>query len=353
MEEKHPGPGNTLIRAYSTKPAEYVDEANHLLFLNYDYQFSLAGEELYHEYFAHIPIMALGRVPWRVLVLGAGDGLLIRELLKYKEIGQIVHVELDPVMDELSATNPILSHHNRGALRDPRVETRYEDAYAFARYADEKFDCVYIDFPMAADYNLSKLYSREFYVFVARLIHDDGFIVLDSPGIGLLTVPDAGGTQMMIQGNDWPVYYNTFRAAGYLQIIPYLTTLEVDPQGVADRLAAQGIPLSVEGSTADLLAAVETPEERDTILRVAFRRTLQAHVANYQQGFIMLARKRGVLHPRWVDNGIELYILTEDRFHRAFGLGFPTSPKVVPELVNSILRPVFPTLPIWDARVPY
>ena len=82
-------------------------------------------EELYHEWFAHLPIMLRGAVPRDVLVLGAGDGMLIRELVKHEEVRRILHVDLDRALVELARTDPILAALNRNALDDPRVETRF------------------------------------------------------------------------------------------------------------------------------------------------------------------------------------------------------------------------------------
>jgi spermidine synthase len=123
-----------LAEAYSTKFTEDPDKPrNRFLFLNGDFQVASNYEELYHEWFAHVPIMLNGRVPERVLVMGAGDGLLHRELLKHDNLRRIIHVDIDRTLVELARTNPILTAMNELALDDPRVETRFGDAFEFIR----------------------------------------------------------------------------------------------------------------------------------------------------------------------------------------------------------------------------
>ena len=69
----------------------------------------------------------------QVLVMGAGDGLLIRELIKYPEIESIVHVDLDRELVELARSHPVLSMLNEGAMQDPRIVTHIDDAFRYIR----------------------------------------------------------------------------------------------------------------------------------------------------------------------------------------------------------------------------
>lgn len=152
-----------------------------ILMLDSNFQFSSKTEKLYHEGFAHVPILFANRVPKKVLILGAGDGLLLREILKYPEIEVIKQVELDSDMIELSRTHPLISKLNENSLDNPRLELIIGDAFQYLRKSQEKYDAVFIDFPYPKNYNLSKLFSVEFYGFVKNVLSEDGFMVLDAP----------------------------------------------------------------------------------------------------------------------------------------------------------------------------
>ena len=92
---------------------------NQVLFLNGDFQLVSNYEEIYHEFFAHVPIITNAATPRRVLVMGAGDGLLIRELIKYEDIERIVHVDLDEKLVSLAREHPILTTMNEKRPRRP------------------------------------------------------------------------------------------------------------------------------------------------------------------------------------------------------------------------------------------
>lgn len=135
------------------------------LFLNGDLQFSSLDEYRYHEALVH-PAMA-GRHE-RVLVLGGGDGLALREVLRYPGVSQAVEVELDPRMIQLAREHPELRRLNGAALEDPRVRIEVADAFSWLRANSERFDVIIADFPDPDSEDLAKLYSTELYSMVAR-----------------------------------------------------------------------------------------------------------------------------------------------------------------------------------------
>jgi spermidine synthase len=137
------------------------------LFLNGDLQFSSRDEYRYHEALVH-PAMAGAHA--RVLVLGGGDGLALREVLRHPGVRRAVLVELDPRMIELAREDPRLSELNAGALADPRVSVVRRDAFAWLREAAERFDVVIADFPDPDDAATAKLYSLEFYDGLRRRV---------------------------------------------------------------------------------------------------------------------------------------------------------------------------------------
>lgn len=152
-----------------------------ILTLDTNFQFSSRNEAVYHESFVHIPILATKTVPENVLVLGAGDGLLVRELLKYPGVKKIKQVELDEEMVELAKTHPLISKLNEDSFADPRLELVIGDAFQYLRRANESYDAVFVDFPYPKNYNLAKLFSVEFYGFVRRVLKPEGFMVIDAP----------------------------------------------------------------------------------------------------------------------------------------------------------------------------
>lgn len=137
------------------------------LFLNGALQFSSADEYRYHESLVH-PAMSLAKSPRRVLVLGGGDGLAVREVLRYGSVEHVTLVDLDPAMTDLGRTFPALADLNRKSLQDERVEIVNEDAMIWLMSPGEAFDAVVIDFPDPNTFALGKLYTTRFYRLLAQ-----------------------------------------------------------------------------------------------------------------------------------------------------------------------------------------
>jgi spermidine synthase len=111
--------------------------------------------------------------PRRVLILGGGDGLALREVLKYKTVEQVTLVDLDPKMTRLSDAFPPLGQLNGHAYRDPRVRVVNEDAMIWIERQRDRFDVAIIDFPDPSSFSLGKLYTTRFYRLLrARLTPD-------------------------------------------------------------------------------------------------------------------------------------------------------------------------------------
>jgi spermidine synthase len=137
------------------------------LFLNGDLQFSSIDEYRYHESLVH-PVLAGKRE--RVLILGGGDGLALREVLKYPDVREAVEVELDPAVLRLARENPDVVALNEHSLTDPRVQVVTADAFTWLRDARERFDAVIIDMPDPDSTATAKLYSEEFYSLVRHVL---------------------------------------------------------------------------------------------------------------------------------------------------------------------------------------
>jgi spermidine synthase len=139
------------------------------LFLNGNLQFSSTDEYRYHEALVH-PAMAVAGQPRRVLVLGGGDGLALREILRHPSVEQVTLVDLDPDMTLLSRRFIPLADLNRHSFDDPRVHVINRDAMIWLEEATDVFDAALVDFPDPNTFALGKLYTSRFYrLLKARL----------------------------------------------------------------------------------------------------------------------------------------------------------------------------------------
>ena len=149
------------------------------LFLNGHLQFSSRDEYRYHEALVHPGLAALPGAR-RVLVLGGGDGLAVREALRYGGVREIVLVDLDPEMTRLFATHPALSALNGGALTDARVRVVNADAFVWLAETQDVFDFIVVDLPDPSNYALGKLYTTAFYRMLQRHLSQGGLAVVQS-----------------------------------------------------------------------------------------------------------------------------------------------------------------------------
>jgi spermidine synthase len=101
-----------------------------------------ADEFIYHEMMAHVPLFAHGAAR-RVLIIGGGDGGMLREVVKHEEVEHIVQVEIDEQVIHMART--YLPNHSRGAFDDPRVRIVIADGFAYVRDSTERFDVIISD----------------------------------------------------------------------------------------------------------------------------------------------------------------------------------------------------------------
>ncbi len=146
------------------------------LYLDGDLQFSSIDEYRYHEALVH-PAMSSHARPQRILLLGAGDGLALREILRWPEVDRVDLIELDPAMLRLARRHPQLKALNNGVLNDPRVRVHVGDAFALIRQFVEPYDVVIADFPDPDTIPIARLYSVAFYANLLRLLAPGGTIV--------------------------------------------------------------------------------------------------------------------------------------------------------------------------------
>jgi len=257
------------------------------LFLDHAIQFDSLDEYRYHEALVH-PAMGLAPNPARVLVLGGGDGMAVREILRHDTVEAVVLVDLDPRVTELFSTNPDLTALNGNALNDPRVEVVSADAWAWMAEAEGLFDVIIADLPDPKSIALSKLYSLEFYAMMAERLTGQGVFVTQAgsptfatdafwivegtlaatrnpqnPGAGLATIP-------------YRTYVPSFGDWGFVLASPLPINPERDPV----------LPDGLRHMTPDLWGAAQV-FGGDQAARESEVNSIQGHplVQAYQRGW--------------------------------------------------------------------
>jgi spermidine synthase len=189
------------------------------LFLNSHLQFSSRDEYRYHEALVH-PGLAAVRDPRRVLVLGGGDGLAVREILRYPAVESITLVDLDPEMTKLFKEHSLLRELNRDSLHSHKVRVVNADAFPWLEQNGGQFDFVVIDFPDPTNYALGKLYTTAFYRLLKRHLAPGAFVAVQStsPLFARQSYWCIHDTMRAAGLNTWPyhVYVPSFGEWGYV-----------------------------------------------------------------------------------------------------------------------------------------
>ena len=172
------------------------------LFLNGNLQFSSADEYRYHEALVH-PGLSLLDKPSKVLVLGGGDGMAVREILRYHNVDSITLVDLDKEVTEMFKANETLSNLNQNALVSPKVKVINEDAFVWIRNYVGAFDFIVVDFPDPSNYSLGKLYTTTFYNELYKILSDDGILTIQS-------------TSPFVARKSFWIINKTLRTAGFI-----------------------------------------------------------------------------------------------------------------------------------------
>ena len=146
------------------------------LFIDGNIQFSSTDEYRYHEALVH-PAMGLVPSPQHILLLGGGDGLGVREVVKHAGVKRIDLVDLDPEMTRLFSSVALLKQLNGNSLNDPRLTIHNEDAQKYLERSNQRYDVIIIDLPDPNNTSLGKLYSRSFYRLVAKHLSPLGVVV--------------------------------------------------------------------------------------------------------------------------------------------------------------------------------
>lgn len=207
------------------------------LFINGNLQFSTSDEYRYHEALVH-PVISLSKNIDTILVLGGGDGLAVRELLKYKEIKKIFLVDLDPMMTDMFKQNILLKSINKNSLSHSIVEVINKDAFAWLHDNKRKFNTIIIDFPDPSNYSLGKLYSLTFFKKLKESLHIGASVVIQStsPWFARKSYWCVESTLQAAGFNTIPyhAYIPSFGEWGY--IIGYTDTTFTNCRNMADSL---------------------------------------------------------------------------------------------------------------------
>ncbi|MDT0581945.1 polyamine aminopropyltransferase [Brumicola blandensis] len=178
------------------------------LYLNGNIQFSSRDEYRYHESLISYPLAYKQGPVKRVLLLGAGDGLAVKQLLRYPEIEAIVLVDLDERVVELARTNPHLLTHNEGSLDDPKLSIVFADAFTYLMENQVPFDLIISDLPDPNNIELARLYTKQFYQAMRTNLAPKGIFVTQSTSPYFATKAF------------WSIH-NTVEASGFTHVVPY------------------------------------------------------------------------------------------------------------------------------------
>jgi len=154
-------------------------QADVRLYLNRVIQFSSSDEYRYHEPLVHIP-MALHENPKKILILGGGENLAAREVLKHKSITQIDVVDIDSTMFYLAKTNPYFLKINEGAAKNKKVNLISEDAFTFLHTNTDFYDVIIADLPDPTSEAIARLYSKQFFLLAKQKLNKNGLFVTQS-----------------------------------------------------------------------------------------------------------------------------------------------------------------------------
>lgn len=199
------------------------------LYLNNQLQFSSIDEARYHETLAHSAMTSVHDAR-DVAILGGGDGLLARELLKYPGVRSITVIDLDPAMTSLSKTNRLMTDLNKSSLSNKKVTVVNSDAFRYIREGTGRYDVILADLIDPSNERIAKLYSKEFYRDVLARLSPAGVFITQATSTYF--TPNAYGT-----------VYSTLAAAD--------TTRRIVPLGVnVPSFGEWGFALSIPTGTA-------------------------------------------------------------------------------------------------------
>ena len=170
---------NNIIYSKQTSYQKIVITANNnriQFYINGAIQFDTIDEHRYHESLVH-PVMMNAKVHENILIIGGGDGMALREVLKYDDVKKVTLVDLDPVITTLFKEHKVLSTLNNHAYESPKVNVVNQDAWKYIERADVLYDVIILDLPDPNNISLSRLYSETFYRLLEKQLSKSGVMV--------------------------------------------------------------------------------------------------------------------------------------------------------------------------------
>lgn len=146
------------------------------MFINGSIQFSSQDEYRYHESLV-LPAMSSAHNPENVLIIGGGDGLAAREVLKFSQVKSLTLVDIDPAITNFARDNVLMRELNKDSMRNPKTRIVNDDAWKYLENDPGIFDVIIVDLPDPDNLTLSRLYSRTFYRLLSHKLSRGGMIV--------------------------------------------------------------------------------------------------------------------------------------------------------------------------------
>lgn len=168
------------------------------MFINGSIQFSSQDEYRYHEALV-LPAMTLAHARENVLIIGGGDGLAAREVLKFSDVKMLKLVDIDPAITNFARDNILMRNLNKNSLRNPKTTVVNDDAWKHLENDEKLYDVIIIDLPDPDNLTLSRLYSRTFYRLLSHKLSHGGIIVTQA-------------TSPLYSHKAYWCIYNTFRS---------------------------------------------------------------------------------------------------------------------------------------------
>jgi spermidine synthase len=160
-------------------------------------------EFIYHEMLTHVPILAHGSAR-RMLIIGGGDGGILREVVRHRQIEKVTLVEIDQQVIDMCRT--FLPHHSEGAFDDPRVNIVIDDGFHFVQTTQEHFDIIISDStdPIGPG---EALFEEGYYAHCNRCLTPGGILVAQN-GVPFMQLDEARTTarRLLRVFDDWHFY---------------------------------------------------------------------------------------------------------------------------------------------------
>ncbi len=160
-------------------------------------------EFIYHEMLTHVPILAHGHAK-RVLIVGGGDGGMLRQVIRHQQVTHITQVEIDQQVIDMCRR--YLPNHSRGAFDDPRVTIVIDDGLEYVRHTEDRFDVIISDStdPIGPG---EALFQGDFYAACKRCLRPGGILVTQN-GVPFMLLNEIETTARRLSRvfDDWHFY---------------------------------------------------------------------------------------------------------------------------------------------------